>query len=172
RVVSGRRGRNFRNAAHTHRMMIATGQHRLTGRRAERRRVESGEPEAIRAELLEVWRLAWTAEGARGTIADVVDEHDEDIRGARRGAQLSDRRIFRVGVFSVVGRKAHVRLIRDRKNGSLHLVLLAHWIIPPNAWNWLVPPIPRAETRSETCTAPSNPQPRLPPSTGGQKEMR
>src|SRR5271157_3667324 len=115
-------------------------------------------------------------------------------RRARRRAQLPDRRIFRIGVLGVVGRKAHVRLIRDRKNGSLHLVLLAHWIIPPNAWNWLVPPIPRAETRIETCsehatqrlvhaplslnagpqtwTAPSNPQPRLPPSTGGQKEMR
>src|SRR5208283_5782150 len=57
RVVAGRRGRNLRDAAHTHRMMVAAGQHRLTGWRAERRRVEPGEPEAIRAELLKVWRL-------------------------------------------------------------------------------------------------------------------
>src|SRR5271157_1879669 len=51
-------------------------------------------------------------------------------RRARRRAQLPDRRIFRIGVLGVVGRKAHVRLIRDRKNGSLHLVLRAHRITP------------------------------------------
>ena len=133
RVVAGRRGRNFRDAAHAHRMMVAAGQHRLTGRRAERRRVEPGEPEAIGRELLEVRRLARTAEDARGAEADIVDEHDQHIRRARRRPQLPDRRIFRVGVFGVVGRETHVRLIRDRENGSLYLVLLAHRIAPPTS---------------------------------------
>ncbi len=115
RVVARRRGRNFRDAAHTHRMMVAAGQHRLTGRRAERRRVEPGEPEPVGAKLLEVRGMARTAEGAGSAVADVVDEHDEDIRRALWRAQLPDRWILRVGVLGVVGRQADVRLIRDRE---------------------------------------------------------
>ena len=141
-------------------MMVAAGQHRLTGRRAERRRVEPGEPEPARAKLFEVRGMARSAEGAGRAVADVVDEHDEDIRRARGRAQLPDRRIFRVGVFGVVGRQAHVRLIRNGKNGSLKLVLPAHRI----ASHFRCSDFPRQQ-RDRNCSGHATQQPvRAPPS--------
>ncbi len=75
-------GGDLGDAAHSHRVMVAAGEQRLAGRRAQRRGVEPGVLQSARGELLEVGRVARAAEGAGGAVADVVDE-DDHARSAR-----------------------------------------------------------------------------------------
>ena len=121
-VVTGCRGRYLGNATHAGRMMISTGQHRLSRRRAQRSRVEAIVFQAARGELLEVRRLARPAERAGRAEANVVDQDDQNIRCARWRPQFADRRIFGVRVFGIVGRQTDRRLIRDGKHGSMDAV--------------------------------------------------
>jgi hypothetical protein len=53
--------------------MVAPGDQRGTGRRADRRRVKARVFQSIFGEALERRGIAWPAERARRTEADVVD---------------------------------------------------------------------------------------------------
>ena len=89
RRVARRRRRDFADAAHVDRVVVAPGQQRLPRRRAQRRRVEAVELEAVLGQALGSRRVNRTAEGARRGKADVVEEHDEDIGRALRRPQAT-----------------------------------------------------------------------------------
>ena len=55
----------------------------------------------------------------RGGEADVVDQHDEDVRRALRRAERLDRRERRGRVLGVVRREPDRRDVRDRQNVAL-----------------------------------------------------
>ena len=75
-------------------MVVAAGQQRLAGRRAQRGGVEAVVLQAVRGEHLEVRRLARTAEGARRAETDVIDQDDKHIGRALGWPQFLDRRII------------------------------------------------------------------------------
>ena len=74
-----------RDAAHAGGVVVAPGQHRLTGRRAEGGGVEAIVLQPVRGQLLRVRRLAGAAEGARGAEPCIVNQDEQDIRRAFRG---------------------------------------------------------------------------------------
>jgi hypothetical protein len=73
------------------------------------------------------------AEGARGAEADVVEQHDQDVRGTQRRSQRLDRRELGLGVPRVVREHALVRTIRDRQVLAATLVAQRHGRPPRGA---------------------------------------
>ena len=116
RAVAGCRGRGLGDTAHADRVVVTAGQHRLAGRCAQRRRVEPVVPQATRREPLRGGRVAGPSERRRSAEADIVEQHDEDIRGAGGRQERFDRRVCRVGVLRVVCRQARRRAIGDRQH--------------------------------------------------------
>ncbi len=86
RRVPGRRRRELRDAPHAGGVVVASRQQRLPRRRAERRRVEPVELQPIAGESLRGRRRTGAAEGARRGKSDIVEQHHEDVRRARRRA--------------------------------------------------------------------------------------
>ena len=139
RAVAGRRGRDLADAAHVHRVVVAAGEQRLAGRRAQRRGVEAVELEAALGEALGGRRVDRAAEGARRGEADVVEEHDQHVGRALGRPQRLDRRELRVRILGVVRGHADVLRIRDRKNRSLNLVAGTHRVPAPHlSWSSMV----------------------------------
>ena len=89
RAVARCGGRDFGDAAHADRVMVAAGEQRLPRRRAQRGGVEARVLQPARGELLEVGRLARPAEGAGRAEADVVDEDDQHVGRALRRPHVS-----------------------------------------------------------------------------------
>ena len=86
RVVPGRRGGDLGDAAHANGVVVAAGEQRLAGRGAERGGVEPGELEAAVGQPLGRRHADRATVGAGGAKADVVQQHDQDVRGARAAA--------------------------------------------------------------------------------------
>ncbi len=122
RVVAGRRRGDLGDPAHPDRVVIATGQHRLAGRRAQSGGVEAVVLEPVRSQPLSRRRRARSAEGARGAEAHVVEEDHEHVRRTSRRTQRLDRREGRVGVLRVVRDQPRVGLVGDGQDVSLNLV--------------------------------------------------
>ena len=118
RAVAGRRRGRLRDAAHPDRVVVAAGEQRLAGRRAERSGVEAVVAQPARGQSLRGRTPDRAAERARSPEADVVEEHDEDVGRARRWEQRLDRRKGRVRVLGVVRRQPDVGLVRDRQDVS------------------------------------------------------
>ena len=131
RALARGRGRDFRDAAHADRVMVAAGQQGLPRRRAQRRRVEARVLQSALRELLEVRRLARTAEHAGRAVADVIDENDQHVGRALRRPHVPDRRELRVRVFCVVGDQARMLDVGNRKTRSLNLVVRTHDVSAP-----------------------------------------
>src|SRR6478672_13763894 len=89
---------------------------------ARRGGVEAAVLQAVPGQPLGGRRRAWAAERARGGEADVVEQDDEHVGGARRRPQRLDRRERRVRVLGIEGQLAFVRLVRDRQDVALDLV--------------------------------------------------
>ena len=102
RVVARRRGRDLGDPAHPDRVVVAARQQRRARRRAERRRVEAAELQPFPGQALRRRRLARATERTRAPEAGIVDQHDQDIRRARRRAQRLDRRELRSGILGVL----------------------------------------------------------------------
>ena len=109
RAVPGCGGRGLGDAAHADRVMVAAGEQRLPGRRAQRSGVEPRVLQPARGELLEVGGLARPAEGAAGAEADVIDQDDQHIGRGRRRPHIPDRWIAGVGVLRVIRRQPNMR---------------------------------------------------------------
>ena len=109
------RGRHLGDGPHAHRVMVAPGQQGLPGGRTQCGGVKAVELEAISRQSLSHRRVARPAERRRRAKPDIVDQHDQHIRRSRRGPQRGDRRVLRVGILGVVGRKAYVFRIGNGK---------------------------------------------------------
>ena len=88
RVVSGERAGELADHAEAHPVVVAAGQQRCPGRRAERRDVEPVVAQPVLREPRVVRGLDRTAEGARIPEASVVDEDQEDVRRSFRGLDV------------------------------------------------------------------------------------
>ena len=115
RAVARRRGRDLRDAAHTHRVMVAAAQQRRAGGRAERGGVEAVVLQPLGGEPFGVRRVDRTTECTRSPEPDVVNEDDQDVGSSLRRPQLLDRRergiwsfasyvVSPTGVMSGIGR--------------------------------------------------------------------
>ena len=122
-VVARSRRRHFGDRAHTDRMMVSTGEHRLTRRRAQSRRMEAVVLQAVGCEAFGGGRVARSAKRARGAEADVVEEHDQHVRRAFWRPQRHDRRVLRIGILGVVGRQPDMLRVRDRQYVARKLVV-------------------------------------------------
>ena len=116
--VSGCRCRDLGDAAHPDRVMVTTGQQGGTCRGAQRGRVEAGVLDGVGGDRVEIRRVAWTAERRGRAEPDVVDEDDQDVRGAIRRPQRLDRRKADVGILGVVQDRAGIGLVGDREDGA------------------------------------------------------
>ena len=136
--ISGSRRRDLGDAAHAGRVMVATGQQGLSGRRAERRGVEPRVLDRVGRDRIEVRRVAWTAERARCSEADVVDQDDQDVRGALgRPDRLDRRELRRRGSWRRTGSAPAYALIRDRQDVAVAAVgSLRHGASPPGGTEW------------------------------------
>ncbi len=95
RAVAGRRRGGLGDAAHAHRMMVPAREQRLARGCAERGRVEPVVTQPTRCQALGRGRVAWSAERARGTEPDVVEQDDHDVRralGRQQRVGWADRR--------------------------------------------------------------------------------
>ncbi len=79
-VVAGESGRLLRDDAEAGRMVIAAGDQRGAGRRAERCRVEIGVAQAVGGDAIERRGRDHAAEGRGGAEADVVGHDEQDVR--------------------------------------------------------------------------------------------
>jgi hypothetical protein len=77
--------------------------------------VEAVEPQTSRRQPICGGRSARAAEGARRTESRIVEQHEQDVRGALRREQRLDRWECRVRVLGVVGRQATRQTIGDRQ---------------------------------------------------------
>ena len=88
-------------------------EHGLSRRRAQCRRVEPVQPDALFSHPVGDRGGARTAEGRRGTEPNVVEQHDQHVRCPGGRTQLLDRRVGRVGVLGVMGRQTDMLNVGD-----------------------------------------------------------
>ena len=132
RAVPRSRGRQLGDRAHPDRVMVAAGQQRLPGRRAESRGVEPGELQAGCGKPVSVRSGARPPERARRPEADVIQQDDQHVGCTLWRTQRLDRRKRRVRVLRVVRRQTRLRPLRNGENRTrarrrrrLHLDSLA-----------------------------------------------
>ena len=94
--VARKSRRGLHDGAGVDGVVVSSGLERVAGRRAQRRGVEVVEPHTALRQLIHRRRPDGTAEGARPAEADVVDQHDHDVRSAGGRLDLETRR--RLGV--------------------------------------------------------------------------
>ena len=114
-AVARRRGRHLGDRAHADRVVVAAGQHRLPGRRAQRGGVEPVELQTIGGQPLGDRGVAGSAERRGRAEADVIDQHDQHVGRALGRTQLLDRRVLGVRVLGVVGGEPDVLGVGDRQ---------------------------------------------------------
>ena len=101
--VAGSRRGDLGDATHAHRVVVATGQQRLTRRRAQRRGVEAVVAKPARRQTFRRRCLDHATERARRRKAGVVDQHDQHVRRTRRRPALTDRWKRRRRILGVIG---------------------------------------------------------------------
>ena len=112
--LAGEGGRRLRDRAHVADVMVAAGEQRRTGRRAERRGVELVVAQPAAGQPLHRRHVDRPAEGARLAEPHVVDQHDEHV-GALAGAFTSkSRRGLRVADVEHGDRR--ILRLRDRQD--------------------------------------------------------
>ena len=129
--VAGEPGRGFHDRAGVCGVVVPTGLERHSRRRAERRRMEVVVPQAGRREPVEGRCPDRAPEGAGSAEADVVDQHDHDVRGILGRRHLEQRRCCHV---------AHVQLAIGRRFGRLNrqhrsiepLLVAVRELLPPS----------------------------------------
>ncbi|GAA0000873.1 hypothetical protein BRDID11002_08730 [Bradyrhizobium diazoefficiens] len=81
-AIAGIAGIEIGKAPDADRMVVAPGEQRRTRRRAHRRGVEAGIAQALRSEPVDGRRLDGRSVAAEIGEADIVEQHDEDVRRA------------------------------------------------------------------------------------------
>ena len=112
-VVAGKARRRFGDHAEADRMVVAAGDQRRPGRRAQRGRVEIGVAQPVRGDAVQRRRRNHAAESGRRGEADVVGHDQQDIRRALRRHHA--RRPRRLGLGGVQFDLALERLRRRRQ---------------------------------------------------------
>ena len=79
RAVAGRRGGHLSDAAHADGVVVAPGQQRLAGRRAQRGGVKAVVLESVRGEFFRVRRVAWPTKSTSRAKARIVEQDDEHV---------------------------------------------------------------------------------------------
>ena len=115
--VAGKRGGQLHDRAGVVRMVVVAGQQRRAGRAAQRRGVKAVVLQPAGRQLLQRRHVDRPAEGAAVAEADVVDQHDHDVRRALRRLHLEARRRLRVARVER-GDRLGLRL-RDRQHGAV-----------------------------------------------------
>jgi hypothetical protein len=119
--VAGVRRRGLHDRTGVHSVVVAAGLQRHARRRAQRRRMEVVAAQTPGRELVEGRRADRSAERARAAEADVVDQHDDDVRGALGRLDLEPRRWLDVTrVKFAVGRPFG---LGDRQHRAIELLL-------------------------------------------------
>ena len=102
RVVARCRGGQLGDRAHPDRVVVAAGQQRLPGRRAQSGGVEPAVAQPAIGQPLRRRRVDRPAEYARGPEPDVIKQHHQHVRRPCRRPQRRDRRERRLRVLGVV----------------------------------------------------------------------
>ena len=118
-VARDRRG-DLGDRAHPDRVMVAAGQQRLAGRRAQRRRVEPGVGQTIAGQPLGRGCPAGPSEHTRRTEADIVEQDHQDVGGTLWCLNRPDRLVHRPRVLRVLVHRTRVRRVRDGQDGAVH----------------------------------------------------
>ncbi len=122
-AVAGRAAGDLGDAAHADRVVVASGQQRLAGWRAQRGGVKAIVLQSAGGQSLGGGRLAGTAEGARRTEARVVEQDDQNVGCALWRTQSLDGRVFGVRILGVIGDQAGSRPVWHRKHIAVPLVV-------------------------------------------------
>ena len=124
-IPRGRRG-DLSDTAHAHRMVVAAGQQRLPGRRAQRCGVKAVEPQPAVREALRVRGIARATENAGCAEAGIVNHHYHNIRRVFRWPERLDRRERRLRILCVVSGEADMLAVRNRQVGPGNV---SHWAL-------------------------------------------
>jgi hypothetical protein len=118
-VIAGERPRELGHEAEPHAVLVTASEHRRARRRTHRRNVEAVVPESLVGRASVVRRVDRTAEGARVAKPSVVDEDEQDIRGAFWRRDL--HRLIPVGhrALEGLGRRAGERRATDRQSRAI-----------------------------------------------------
>src|SRR5262249_5331733 len=85
RVIAGIAGGELHDHTSVRRVMIASGDQRSTGWRAERRRMELRVAQPALRETVHRRRRNWPAERATGAVPDIIGENEQYVWSAGRG---------------------------------------------------------------------------------------
>jgi hypothetical protein len=88
------------------------------------------ELKTTRRKEFRIGRVAGTAKGAGRAKAGVVNQDDQDVWRTLGRAQLRDWWELGVWILCIIGDQTRARSIRNWKNCSLNVVLLAHEEFP------------------------------------------
>ena len=133
RVVPGRGGGQLGDGAHADRVVVAAGQQRLPGRRAQRGGVEPAVAQPAVGQPLRHRGVDRAAEHAGGAEADVVEQDHQHVRRASRRPQRRDRRERRLRVLGVVGGQPGPGAVGHRQRGAGEIVMRGQGA--PPVWN-------------------------------------
>ena len=123
--VARERAGELRDPAHTHAVVVASGEERRAGRRADGGHVEAVVGQTHLLDARQRRRPQLAAERVGATEAGVVDEHEQDVRGPVRRLGPGDHRpVADRGVHGPAGHAPEVP-VRDGEHGSI-LAELAH----------------------------------------------
>ena len=113
--VAGVRGAHLGDHAGAHRVVVAPGDQRGAGRRAQRRGVEARVAQPHVGDAVEARRGDLPAERAPRAIARVVDQHQQHVR--RAGGRLDERELVGRGILVGAADVPLERGIRPRQHG-------------------------------------------------------
>ena len=161
-VVAGERAGELGHETEPDTVLVAAREHRRTRRRADGRHVEAVVAEPLLGDASVVRSVDRAAEGARVAESRVVDQHEEDVRGA-----LGRRDVHRLVPVGHRALECLLRLTRERRapdrqhrpvDGSVtHRSTLLSLVAenasgrssPPRARSRATPPVDRADRPSD-----------------------
>ena len=111
--VAGGGGRRLSDAAHAHRMVIASGEQCLACGGTERSCVESVVGQALGGQPRLCGHVNRAAEGAGGAEAHIIDQHNHHVGRAVRGAHE-----LRGGILHVLGVDGRGAMLGEIRNGQ------------------------------------------------------
>ena len=119
RAVARRAGCNLGDTGHADGVVVAPGEQRLAGRRADGGGVKTVVPQSIRRQLVQGRRLAGAAKGTGCAKTGVVNEDDQDVGRTLGWPQLLDRGELRVRILGVVSDQVWSNRVRHGEIGPV-----------------------------------------------------
>ena len=124
RAIAGRSAGDFGDSSHANRVMVASGEQGLSRGRAKGGGMKAVELKTSSRQKFRRRRMAWATEGACGAKTCIVNQDNQNVWGPLGRAQLGDRWILGLRVLGIIGDQARARVVWDRKNIALNLVLV------------------------------------------------